>query len=133
MIQSEAEPETIVRTILVVEDEVIIRLLVCDVLREAGLRVVEAANADEALAYVRSDRRVELVFTDVKMPGSMDGTALARQLREEFPHIKVVMTSGHLTPDDVEGTFLIAKPYLAEQAASILLSILEKEDGQAST
>jgi two-component system, response regulator PdtaR len=80
-------------------------------LRDAGLRVVEAANADEALMYVKTDPSVRFVFRDVRMPGSMDGIELAQRLRSEFPHITVALSSGQLVPSDVEkGTLLFAKP-----------------------
>jgi CheY-like chemotaxis protein len=129
MVNSEADPAALSRTILVVEDEVLVRLLVCDALRYAGLRVVEAANADEALMYVKTDPTVQLVFSDVRMPGSMDGIGLAQVLRSEFPHIQVVLTSGHLLPSDVEsGTRLFTKPYPIEETAARILAILDKRN-----
>jgi CheY-like chemotaxis protein len=126
MISTAASPSLAKRTILVVEDEVLIRMLISDVLRDAGLRVVEAANADEALMYVKSDHSVRFVFSDVRMPGSMDGIELAQRLRSEFPHIAVALASGHLIPSDVEkGTLLITKPYPLEETAARIIAILE--------
>lgn len=114
---SAAEP-----TILVVEDEVLIRLLICDELRDAGLRVVEAANADEAFAYLRAEGGVDLLFTDIHMPGSMDGIELARRARANFPTLPVILTSGHLMPHEVtSGLPLITKPY---SIAKVVLEIL---------
>jgi CheY-like chemotaxis protein len=130
MTNAEANPAAAERTILVVEDEVIIRLLICDVLRESGLRVVEAANADEALMYVKTDPTVELVFSDVRMPGSMDGIELAHRLRLEFPHIAIVLASGHLLASDLEKeTLLFTKPYPVVETAAHIIAIL---DGKGS-
>jgi CheY-like chemotaxis protein len=126
MLNADTHPSLSSRTILVVEDEVLLRLMVCDVLRDAGFRVIEAASADEAMACVQSDPRVDLVFTDVKMPGSMDGLALARRLKREFPHIQVVLASGHLLEKDLEpGTLLFTKPYPIEETAARVIAILD--------
>ena len=112
---------------LVVEDEVLVRLLICDELRDRGLRVVEAANADEALMYVRTDPTVRLVFSDVRMPGSMDGVALAQHLKSEFPHVTVVLTSGHLLPGDVEReTLLLTKPYPLVETGNRIIALLDE-------
>lgn len=104
------------RTILVVEDEVLIRLDVADFLRDNGFQVVEAANADEAIAVLNSAMRVSLVFTDVQMPGTMDGIALARWMLAHRPGIPVIVTSGRLRSEDLVGELadlvpLERKPY----------------------
>lgn len=126
MNNARANPEVADRTILVVEDEVLIRMLICDVLRDCGLRVVEAVNADEALEYVRTDPTVDLVFSDVRMPGSMDGLALARMLRAEFPRIDVVLTSGHLLASEVgREIILLTKPYPVAETAARLIAIVD--------
>lgn len=80
--------------ILVVEDEVLIRLEVCDYLRECGFQVLEAATADEAVVVLESGISVDLVFSDVQMPGRLDGFGLARWVRTNRPDIRVVLTSG---------------------------------------
>ncbi len=90
-----------VRTILVVEDEVLIRLDVADFLRDNGFQVVEAANVAEALAVLSSAMRIALVFTDVQMPGSMDGLDLARWIRANRPDVPVIVTSGQLRTEDL--------------------------------
>jgi CheY-like chemotaxis protein len=127
MVRAEAAPAMSNRTVLVVEDEVLIRLLICDVLRDMGLRVVEAANADEALTYLKIDPNVRLVFSDVRMPGSMDGIGLARRLKTDFPQIEVVLASGHLQAGDLdEATYLVAKPYPLEETAARIVAILDK-------
>jgi CheY-like chemotaxis protein len=100
--------------ILVVEDEILVRAMVTDELRDQGYTVIEAADADEALAILHSNVRVDLLLTDVRMPGTLDGVGLARLVRAEHPTVKVVMASGQMMPDTdvgktVDGFF--AKPY----------------------
>jgi CheY-like chemotaxis protein len=81
-------------TILVVEDEVLIRVDVADYLPQCGYRVLEAANAAEAISVLQTDHDVDLVFSDVQMPGKFDGFGLAQWIRENRPDLKVVLTSG---------------------------------------
>lgn len=88
------EPAAQPETILIVEDEVLIRLELADYLRECGYQVLEAVNADEALDVLRCDRKIDLVFSDVHMPGSMDGFGLARWIRANRTGIEVILTSG---------------------------------------
>lgn len=79
-------------TILVVEDEILIRLVIADYLRGCGYRVFEASNADEAITLLqRPDLRIDLVFSDVEMPGEMDGFALAQWIRAHHPQTDVVL------------------------------------------
>lgn len=79
-------------TILVVEDEVLVRLVIAQYLRDCGYRVIEAAHADEALLVLRkSEVEVDVVFTDIEMPGSMDGFALAQWVRSNRPGMEVVL------------------------------------------
>ena len=99
--------------ILVVEDEVLVRMLIAGDLRNAGYTVIEASTAREALELLRQmGKDVRLIFSDVRMPGTMDGTAMARSVRSEFPAIKIMLTSGNLTGLEGakhDGFFL--KPY----------------------
>lgn len=81
-------------TILVVEDEILIRLAVADFLREQGYRVLEAASGNEAQKVLASAEPVELVFSDVNMPGAVDGLGLAAWIRAEHPDVQVILTSG---------------------------------------
>jgi len=79
-------------TVLVVEDDVLVRLVIAGYLRDCGYRVLEAASGEEALRLLqRDDARVDVVLTDVEMPGQMDGFALAQWVRRERPHVEVVM------------------------------------------
>jgi CheY-like chemotaxis protein len=111
--------------ILLVEDEAVVRVLLADEFRNAGLEVIEAATADEAWSYLRAGGRADLVFSDVSMPGSMDGLELRRRVRSTFPEIKVIITSGNLKPaerGEIE-TFL-PKPFLFAQAVQVTLAAL---------
>ncbi|MEE4452941.1 response regulator [Novosphingobium resinovorum] len=105
---------TVKRRVLLVEDEAIIRLIGSDALEDAGYEVLDAASADEALRILETIDDVAIVFTDIRMPGSMDGLELARLVHERWPDIRLLITSGDtwppraLIPD--EGRF-IAKPY----------------------
>lgn len=90
----EPSPGGYVPTILLVEDEVLIRMSMADALRGAGFAVVEAANADEALSILNVSVGIDLVMTDIRMPGSIDGLGLAAKLRESRPELKLVIVSG---------------------------------------
>lgn len=80
-------------TLLVVEDEVLIRMIVSDYLRRCGYRVIEAANADEAMVLLQhSEIEVDVVLSDIEMPGSMDGFALSQWLRKNRPDIDIILT-----------------------------------------
>ncbi|MCZ8103514.1 MAG: response regulator [Burkholderiales bacterium] len=81
-------------TILIVEDEILIRLTVADYLRECGFHVLEASNADEAVRVLEAEVEVDIVFSDIQMPGSMDGFALAQWIRQHHPRVRVLLTSG---------------------------------------
>lgn len=81
-------------TILIVEDETLIRLAIADFLRDAGYRVLEAASAPEAQVIIGSGEPIELVFSDINMAGPMDGVELAEWLQQKHPGVKVVLTSG---------------------------------------
>jgi two-component system, response regulator PdtaR len=85
--------------VLLVEDEPPVRMTAADELEEAGFQVLEAANADVALAVLeaRSDE-VQVLFTDVDMPGSMDGMALAEQVHQRWPHVLLLISSGYARP-----------------------------------
>lgn len=98
--------------ILVVEDEVLVRLMLGDSLREQGYAVIEAANADEALTVLRSATHVGLVLTDIRMPGATDGLGLARFVRAQHPAMKIIVVSAFspaLGANDVDA--FIRKPY----------------------
>lgn len=115
-------------TILIVEDEVFVRMIGADALEEAGYRVMEAASADEALAILEQAASVQVLFTDIRMPGSMDGLALAEVVHERWPNIRILLTSGDTYParDAIpdEGRFL-PKPYRFDSLSREILTLLE--------
>ncbi|MGO9848396.1 MAG: response regulator [Methylocella sp.] len=82
-------------TVLVVEDEVLIRLVLADRLRDLGIQVLEASNAEEALTILESPLAVHVLFADIRMPGRMDGVGLSRFARKHYPHLKLILTSSH--------------------------------------
>lgn len=92
MVDNDAELAELAGTVLVVEDEVLIRLVIAQYLRDCGYRVIEAAHADEALLVLRkSEIEIDVVFTDVELPGSMDGFALAQWVRSNRPGMDVIL------------------------------------------
>lgn len=100
--------------VLVVEDEPVIRMAAVDFLEDDGFAVVEAATADAALALLRTRPDVGVLFTDVDMPGSMDGLALARLVAAEHPGMAVLVVSGKTQPRPGEmpaGARFLPKPY----------------------
>jgi len=98
----------------VVEDELFIRMQATSMIEEAGYDVVEASNADEAIGILEARTDIRIVFTDIEMPGSMDGLKLARYVRDRWPPIQLVVTSGrhHINDADLppRGQF-VPKPY----------------------
>ena len=112
-------------SVLLVEDEMVIRALLAEELRSHGLMVVEAANADEAWAYLQTGGAADLVFSDVTMPGSMNGVELVRRVKAEYPATKAILTSGNPGTDNIEalGLFL-PKPFRLFAAATAALQSL---------
>ena len=109
--------------VLIVEDDFLLRMDAVDIVKAAGFEPVEAGDADEAIAILESDLTIHVVFTDVQMPGTMDGLKLARFVRDRWPPIKIVATSGRvrLSEDDLpEGGRFLPKPYRPEQIIATL-------------
>jgi two-component system, response regulator PdtaR len=103
--------------ILVVEDEPLVRLAAVAMLEDAGFRIIEAMNGDQALELLAADSDVQLLFTDVTMPGTIDGFALARQVRHRWPHIAIMVVSAKRVsqPDRLPaGSRFEQKPYSPE-------------------
>src|SRR6266480_5078418 len=90
------------RIVLVVEDEMLLRMRAVDMVEDAGYTSVEAVDADEALVILESRSDIELLFTDIQMPGSMDGLELAHAVHERWPLIKIILVSGQLTLADAD-------------------------------
>jgi CheY-like chemotaxis protein len=88
--------------VLVVEDEMMLRMRAVDIVEDAGFRSVEAVNADEAIAILESRSDISLLFTDIQMPGSMDGLKLAHAVHNRWPFIKIILVSGQVHPTEAE-------------------------------
>ncbi len=116
------------KTVMVVEDDVALRFVVSEVLRDGGLTVVEAASGDEALTYLNTDSQVDLVFSDIHMPGEIDGLALAARVHDAWPYIQVLLTSGHHHPN--EHVPFVAKPYVFANVLATVQTMLEGSDGE---
>lgn len=101
-------------SVLVVEDETLIRMDIVTVLEDEGFTVHEAADADEAIALLHANPEIRVMFTDIDMPGTMDGLKLAAAVRERWPPVQIIVTSGHKQLNDVllpvQGRFF-SKPY----------------------
>lgn len=100
--------------VLVVEDEPLLRMDVAEGLRDEGFEVIEASSADQAIRALESDIRIQLLFTDVDMPGSMDGLKLARFVADRWPPVRIMVTSGHRVVEIThipDGSVFFSKPY----------------------
>jgi CheY-like chemotaxis protein len=113
-------------TILVVEDDDDLRLLVATVLSDAGYSVLSAGNAEEALRILEAEPGVDLLFTDIVMPGAMDGFALARAAVARRSTLKVLYTTGYTPTEDGERAHgpLLRKPYRPSQILEQLSRLL---------
>jgi two-component sensor histidine kinase len=91
-----------VPNVLVVEDEMILRMRAVDIVEDAGFNPVEAVNADQAISILESRSDISLLFTDIQMPGSIDGLKLAHAVHDRWPSIKIILVSGQVNPSDTE-------------------------------
>jgi CheY-like chemotaxis protein len=115
--------------VLVVEDELLIRTDAVDMLRDAGFDVIEAVNADETIMILEGGSTIDVVFTDIQMPGSMDGLKLAAAVRKCWPPIKIVATSGVLKIDEDDlpaGSRFLPKPYSSSQIVGALRELTDQ-------
>ncbi|CAN5185456.1 hypothetical protein BH10PSE12_BH10PSE12_21210 [soil metagenome] len=116
--------------ILMVEDDALVRMDGAGMIEDAGFQVIEAGSADEAIAILERATNVRLMFSDIDMPGSMNGLKLADFVHERWPDIRLLLTSGHhaLTDSDVpdDGRF-IAKPYTCNTVVSEIRDLLPGE------
>ena len=110
--------------VLVVEDETLVRMFMADFLDEAGFKVFEAVNADEALTVLAARPDVQVIITDIEMPaGTLNGLELARTVQERWPGIGIVITSGRERPglDDLsDRVAFLAKPYLPDTMITVI-------------
>jgi two-component sensor histidine kinase/DNA-binding response OmpR family regulator len=100
-IMASSQPAAL-RAVLVVEDEMLLRMRAVDMVEDAGFTPIEAVNADDALAILESRSDIKLLFTDIQMPGSMDGLKLAYAVHQRWPLIKIILVSGQLKLTDVD-------------------------------
>jgi CheY-like chemotaxis protein len=113
--------------VLIVEDEILVRMNAAETIGDAGFDVIEARNADEAIEILEGCSNIHVVFTDIQMPGSMDGLKLARFVRSRWLPIKIVATSGFVkigTGDLPEGSRFLPKPYRPEQIVATLRELI---------
>ncbi|WP_421611975.1 response regulator [Agrobacterium tumefaciens] len=117
-------------TVIVVEDEALVRLDIVLSLENEGFVVLEASNADEAIDILNAHPEVRLMFTDIDMPGSMDGLKLAAAVRDRWPPVKIIVASGHRVLSDellpVQGRFF-SKPYDHAQVVTTMREMLAVE------
>jgi CheY-like chemotaxis protein len=109
--------------VLIVEDEFMIRMVAVDMIEGAGFDVLEAGSADEAITILEARPDICVVFTDINMPGSVDGLKLARCVRDRWPPIKIIATSGRLEGRDgdlPEGGVFLPKPYTLTEITTVL-------------
>jgi CheY-like chemotaxis protein len=102
------------KAVLVVEDEPLLRMMAMDMVEDGGFDPVEARDADEAIAILEARTDITIVFTDIDMPGSMNGLRLAAAIRDRWPPIEIILTSGHFRLDDRSipaRTVFFPKPY----------------------
>jgi DNA-binding NtrC family response regulator len=132
MPRAEEPAENRKRVVLVVEDDILVRATLSESLREYGFRVIEAANAAEAVAVFSSGEPVDIVFTDWHMPGDMDGVALARWVAKHHSAIRVLLTSGRgdaaSARASVPSDAFFGKPYRAEDVANRIHAVLGARD-----
>jgi CheY-like chemotaxis protein len=116
--------------VLVIEDDFLIRMNAAQMIEEAGFTVVEAANSDEAIVILESRLDITVVFTDIQMPGSMDGLKLAAAIRGRWPPIQIIATSGlvDVRKDDLpKGGRFLPKPYSPAQIINALREVTHGE------
>ena len=113
--------------VLVVEDEMLLRMRAVDMVEDAGFTPLEAVDADEAVAILTSRSDIALLFTDIQMPGRMDGLMLAHAVHERWPRIKIILVSGQLTPASIDipaDSRFFGKPLEARQMIAEMQSMI---------
>jgi CheY-like chemotaxis protein len=122
-------------TVLIVVDEVLIRMAVSGYLRECGYNVVETSNADEAIEVMTSDVAIDVAFADIAMPGGIDGFGLAQWIRRERPGVKIVLTAGVARSARAAGELCeegptLAKPYEHAELERRIRTLLASAPGR---
>ena len=122
-----------VSAVLVVEDDEMLRMCAANVVADAGFMAVEAANADEAVAILESRSDIALLFTDIQMPGSMDGLELARTVHDRWPAIKIILVSGRVElseRDRPANSRFFQKPFATKQMIEGLQDMIRSGEVQ---
>ena len=118
--------------VLIVEDELLIRLDAIEMIEAAGFDTLEAADADAAIAILEARPDIHVMFTDIHMPGSMDGLKLSHYVRDRWPPIKIIATSAHARAKGFElpnGGRFLPKPYSAREVATHLHELIGSQPG----
>ena len=113
--------------VLVVEDEMVLRMRAVDIVEDAGFTAVEAVNADQALAILEARSDIDLLFSDIQMPGSIDGLMLAHAVHERWPAIKIILVSGQVKVSDADkpaDSRFIGKPLDVKQMVAELQAMM---------
>jgi CheY-like chemotaxis protein len=113
--------------VLVVEDDMLLRMRAVDMVEDAGYTSVEAVDADQAVAILESRSDIALLFTDIQMPGSMDGLKLARAVHDRWPPIKIILVSGQLKLASIDipaNSRFFGKPIVAEVMIAQMQSMI---------
>ena len=115
--------------VLVVEDEILLRMRAVDMVEDAGYTSVEAVDADQAVAILESRSDIALIFTDIQMPGSMDGLGLAHSVHKRWPPIKIILVSGQLKLSESDippNSRFFGKPLQANQMIAEMQDMIGK-------
>ena len=121
--QADKKPSAVV---LVVEDEPLIRMDAVDLVSDAGLQAIEARTAEEALERLEKRKDISILFTDIEMPGAMNGVGLAKVVLRKWPHIKVIVTSGKFRANELDPPQRVAfytKPFNRKKTSETLLRL----------
>ncbi len=124
-----AHQGAVTATVLVVEDDFLVRLCAADALSDAGYNVLQAASGPDALRLIE-DGPVDVVFTDINMPGAFDGAGLARRVRHRWPEVALVITSGRGCPEeDLGDACFLPKPYMPDNLPQLMEEVLRFHAG----
>jgi DNA-binding response OmpR family regulator len=117
-------------TILVAEPDILVRMTIADYLRDCGYKVFEAGTADDVVTVLRSQQKIDVIFAEVQLGGSMDGFALAQWVREKHPGIDVVLTTGVAPAAEKAGDLCdegpLEKPYHPQEVVRRINLLLER-------
>ncbi len=128
--RSKRVPQVNAETVLVVEPDVLVRMVISDYLRECGYKVIEATGAEEAITIISAGRKIDAVFCEVRLQGEMDGFALAQRIRTNHPHMEVILTTGATSTAEKASELCeegpLEKPYHPQHVVQRLNFLFEK-------